>query len=520
MGYIEFIVLYLKDIKKTSMAFIAITLAFSLVTSFSNTYIHFYIRDMVNGQPVLPILLSIVTLFSLSKVFSEAKFWIYSRWEKGMMATAYANLHTAIVKLSPTVYHTRKPGEWNSVLDQSVFGLKLFLFEAIFFAFPLFVEIFLFFLLSYRTIGQSISITFFVGITLYLIMSIFLGGWLRKYQINIRERKNKLSSFNVDAFVAYSTINQLGLNETINEEKKRYINDYTETQHRFYRNRSILGFIQATPLLGLIVLVNYFLYLDYQKDTNTVGNFVVINSFLIYIFQSLESFNVLYRNLVRSWSDFTSVRDYFVSSRHNTPNKLEELETAVELIGKDIEISPLFTPLNFKLESGDFVRVQGESGSGKSTFLKKLSNGSLLDDQGFAIRGANLDQLKIIYLSSEMTLLPMSVENHMRASPKEYQAIIAKYGSQHLGGLTKSNTCSQGERQQLLLLSALELKPHILIIDEATNSIDSRKEKHIFEAADLAQTIVLYVRHTDVSKLRFHSCIETKLRPSLINTIS
>ena len=207
-------------------------------------------------------------------------------------------------------------------------------------------------------------------------------------------------------------------------------------------------------------------------------------------------------------------KNLVVTTRRGSPN-LEAVGLTVRVAGRD---KPILDRVSFSFKPGEFVCILGPSGAGKSTLVKCMqglqstSGGSLLFGGnpflsnptiingliGYAPQQMSLHETltvrQVVWFAAKLRLptdtSPEEIETHVDSA-------LRSMGVDRLGGQTISSL-SGGERKRVELASELVVNPSILVVDEATSSLDPASEARVMEV--LAETarrgkLVLCVTH-------------------------
>ena len=270
-------------------------------------------------------------------------------------------------------------------------------------------------------------------------------------------------------------------------------------------------------VLGILIVVVLIFFL--MRTTNnpkdimpilalyTASAFKIIPA-LLKIFSSFQNFNYLNPSLDNI---YTQLEDYKLLNKKNNILKSNKeditFENKIEIKNLNFEFSQkniIIKNLNLVIKKNSFVGIKGASGSGKSTLLNILSgliipqSGSILVDGKDISNNIESLRKKIGYVSQSVFLLDSSIKNNIAFGVAENEIDFSKLSSaikksgleSYIHSLDKKIDTVVGERglrisggqkQRIGLARALYFSPEILILDEATNSLDKKTEKNILD---------------------------------------
>lgn len=182
---------------------------------------------------------------------------------------------------------------------------------------------------------------------------------------------------------------------------------------------------------------------------------------------------------------------------------------------------PVFERIDLDIKRGELIIVSGESGAGKSTFLKLFNRFNELTDGTILYHGRELRQYhindirrSILYLPQLPHMIEGSLEDNLSFpfsfhahKDKTYSSDAARQWLDyfHLGVSLGHNASklSVGQRQRIALIRALLLAPEVLLLDEPCSSLDSRNrrliEQKIESLLESAGITVIMATHSEVN---------------------
>lgn len=352
-----------------------------------------------------------------------------------------------------------------------------------------------------------------------------IGG--KMYQISI-DLYSKLAELTT---VLTQTISEIRLVKASNAEKQEEQNGLSNMKQLLQfglkeaKINAILQPLMSTIMLSMLVLVIGYGGVRVASGAITAGELV---SFILLIFQiiwPLSSFTGFYTQLQKvmgAVERLTVILDH-PSEHQTTRNKT--LHANQDLIFKNLSFSyvqnkPVLENLNFTIPKGKVTAIVGPSGSGKTTLFSLIeqfylpTTGEILYGEE-AIKQLDLTKWreKIGYVSQESSLVDGTIQNNIcygqtKTFTKEQIERAAKMAYAHSfiedsseGYKTRVGErgmqLSGGQRQRIAIARAFLREPEILLLDEATASLDSESEQKIQQALDklMHQRTTLIIAH-------------------------
>ena len=327
-----------------------------------------------------------------------------------------------------------------------------------------------------------------------------------------RKRSQVLGQLNGHAeemITGYRSIVAYNKQEDVIDEFNKTSDELTKVSIR----AEILGGSMG-PLMNCIsnigfVIVSAFGGYFALKGLITVG---VISAFIIYAKQFSRPINEiaqLYGSLQTAVAGAERIFELMDQPNEDNSGDRELSDVKGEIIFRDVNFSyvpgtPVLQDFNLTVKPGQKIALVGATGSGKTTVVNLLMRFYGLDSGEILIDGVNIQHLKRDFLRhntaivlQDTVLFTDTIENNIKYAnpeaseeallhaaqmsnchrfikrlPQGFQTVLIQAGA-HL---------SQGQRQLLTIARAVLADPKILILDEATSSVDTRTEKHIQDA--------------------------------------
>jgi ATP-binding cassette subfamily B multidrug efflux pump len=378
-------------------------------------------------------------------------------------------------------------------------------------------------------IGDLLKITVILGVMLFLnfkltliilspIPFLFIATYIFKKSVHASFQDVRTQVARLNAFVQ-EHITGMYVVQIFNREKAemKHFNDIN-AKHRDANIRSILAYSIFFPVVEILSSVSLGLLVWWGgkgilKGTATVGELV---SFIMYI-------NMLFRPIRQLADRFNTLQMGMVSSDRvfkvlDTKEFIEnEGRAEAEKINGNIEFKNVWFAYNnedwilknisFSVKQGETIALVGATGAGKSSIINLLNrfyeyNKGLISIDGVDIRDYELTSLRknIGVVLQDVFLFSDSLANNISLNDPEItrKQIIeaAKIVGAHdfisklpndydYNAMERGGMLSVGQRQLISFIRAYVYDPKILVLDEATSSIDTESEKLIQKATEL-----------------------------------
>ncbi|OPD23704.1 bacteriocin ABC transporter ATPase [Clostridium botulinum] len=348
-----------------------------------------------------------------------------------------------------------------------------------------------------------------VPIMLYIIIVWIFNKPLERVNRRVMEDNAKLTSYLVQSLNGVETIKAFNAEREVNlETEKRFISLIKSVFKSGFINNlhgSIKGSVKA--IFGVVIL--WVGTHQVLKGVMSIGQLISFNALLAYFLDPIENIINLQPQLqtaVVAGERLGEILDLDLEKSIDEEKKIKakSLLGNIELKNVDFRYGTrklILKDINMNIKPGEKIALVGESGSGKTTLAKLLMNfyqcekGEILIN-AYNIKDMNIETLrdKIAYISQETFLFNGTIkENLSLGNPYiTYEEVIEACKRAQIHGFINSlplryNTLieengsnfSGGQKQRLSIARAILKKPEILIMDEATSSLDSITERAI-----------------------------------------
>ena len=415
---------------------------------------------------------------------------------------------THIHALSLRYHITRKTGGLSRIVERGVKGVEFLLRFMLFSIGPLILEL--------AMIGVILALVFDIWYLVVVLVTIVLYTWftfkVTEWRVQIRremnQRDTEANQKAIDSLLNFETVKYFSAE---NREAMRYDASMAAYEHLAIRTANSLGalnFGQAILINSGLVIVMAMSAISVSNGVLTVGDFVMVNAYMIQITLPLNFLGTVYREIRQSLVDMGEMFDLLeqpaeVADKPDAP--------AIAVNGGAVELDnvvfgydaarPILQGVSIRVEPGQSLAIVGPSGSGKSTIGRLLFRFYDVDAGALRIDGQDVRDVTQASLHEVIGVVPQDtvlfndtiryniaygrpgasfaeIEAAARAAeidtfindlPEGYDTQVGERGLKLSGG----------EKQRVGIARTILKNPPILLLDEATSALDTETEVEI-----------------------------------------
>ena len=415
---------------------------------------------------------------------------------------------THIHRLSMRYHITRKTGGLSRIVERGVKGVEFLLRFLLFSIGPLILELLMIAVILAFVFNIWYLVVVVGTITLYTWFTFAVTEWRVKIRKEMNDQDTDANQKAIDSLLNFETVKYFGAEK---REAARYdgaMEGYVAAALKTSYSLAFLNFGQAVLITAGLVIVMVLAAMGVQDGSLTVGDFVMVNAYMIQITLPLNFLGTVYREIRQSLVDMAEMFDLLeqpseVNDKPDAP-ALKVTDGVVRLnevrFGYDAE-RPILKGVSLEVQAGQTVAIVGPSGSGKSTIGRLLFRFYDVSGGGLSIDGQDVRDVTQESLHDAIGVVPQDtvlfndtilyniaygkagatraqIEGAAKAAkihdfimelPDGYETTVGERGLKLSGG----------EKQRVGIARTLLKNPPILLLDEATSALDTETEADI-----------------------------------------
>jgi ATP-binding cassette, subfamily B, heavy metal transporter len=450
-------------------------------------------------------------------IFAELRDAVFVRVGQRALRRLALETFTHIHRLSLRYHITRKTGGLSRIIERGVKGVDFLLRFMLFSIGPLIVELTLVAIIFAVVFGWLYAAVVVITIALYVTFTLKVTEWRVKIRRQMNDQDTDANQKAIDSLLNYETVKYFNAETREADRYDRAMEGYEKAAVKTGLSLSMLNAGQSLLITSGLVIVMVLAARGVQAGTLTVGDFVMVNAYMIQITMPLNFLGTVYREIRQALVDMGEMFGLLGQPAEVTdaadagPLKVSGGEIVFDNVQFAYEPSrEILKGVSFTVKPGQKLALVGHSGSGKSTIGRLLFR--FYDVTGGAIRidGQDLRAVQQSSLHAQIGVVPQDtvlfndtiryniaygrdhateaeilaaakaarIHDFILSLPDGYDTTVGERGLKLSGG----------EKQRVGIARTLLKNPPILILDEATSALDTQTEQSIQESlAEMGQ---------------------------------
>ena len=444
----------------------------------------------------------------LQQAFAEMREFFFARVAQRAIRSVALKTFRHLHALSLRFHLDRQTGGLSRAIERGVKGIEFLLSFMLFNILPTLLEILMVCGILWWMFDWTFAAVTFFTIGGYIAFTMWVTEWRMKFRRTMNEMDSKANTRAIDSLLNYETVKYFANEEHEASRYDRSLKRYEEAAVRSRTSLSLVnigqGAIIAVGLTWVMIMAGQGIAAGHM----TVGDFVLVNTYLMQLYLPLNFLGFVYREIKQSLTDMEAMFRLLDQRREvvDDPDAPDLAISEGRVTFKDVrfgygEDREILKGISFEVPEGGTVAIVGPSGAGKSTISRLLfrfydvTHGAIEID-GQDIRSVSQSSLRraIGIVPQDTVLFNDTVYYNIAygrpdASPAEVEqaARLARIHDFVMGLSEGYQTpvgerglkLSGGEKQRVAIARTLLKDPAISLFDEATSALDTHTEKQI-----------------------------------------
>lgn len=497
--------------------YLVIACIFMVVAKVSTSLVPLAYKEMVDAlsadtAKMLAIPLGLIVAYGVARVgatlFEELRNVMFIHLSQNATRLLGLRVFRQLHALSLRFHLERQTGGLSLSIERGTQAVATVLSRLLFSIFPILFELTLVAVIMWHMLNGWFALAILATVGGYILFTVIAVSWRTRFRRELNKANADANSKSIDSLLNYETVKYFG-NEEFEAERfnmSRRLYEYAAIKNQFSFTAINLG-QTAIISIGLIVMMAMAAQ-GIVQGRMTVGDFVLVNAYLLQLYQPLNFFGFIYAEVRQALIDMENLFDLLQEKQEivDSPDAAALVLTQGEVRFDSVSFGydarrPILKDVSFTIPAGNTVAVVGASGAGKSTLSRLLFRFYEVNGGSVSIDGQDIRQLTQASLRQAIGIVPQdtvlfndtlryNIGYGKTGSSNEEIERAAKLAHIHefIVGLPdgyetrvgeRGLKLSGGEKQRVAIARTILKNPAILVFDEATSALDTQTEREI-----------------------------------------
>ncbi|MDF1868231.1 MAG: ABC transporter ATP-binding protein/permease [Saprospiraceae bacterium] len=439
--------------------------------------------------------------------FVEIRDALFSKVSQHSIRQISLNIFKHVHSLSLQFHLNRQTGALAKFIDRGTKGIDFLLRYVLFNIVPTFFEIFLVSGILFYLYGPWYAVITLTTVTIYSYLTFQITEWRNEFRRKMNQADNDVNTKMIDSLLNFETVKYFNNEQFEFKRLDKSLEEYEIAANKTRHALSLLNISQTLVIMTGITIMLVMSAYGIKNGDIDVGGFVVINAYMLQLYQPLSFLGSVYREIRQALTDMEnmfSLLDISPAIR-NTLNKLPQsniAEIKFDNVSFDYDVRrTIINNISFTVPNGKKVAIVGPTGAGKSTISRLLFKFYEPKSGGIYINNVNTNTISQESLREIIGVVPQDtvlfndtiyyniaygkagstkeevvsaaknadIHDFISILPDGYETIVGERGLKLSGG----------EKQRVAIARTILKNPKIFFFDEATSALDTSTEKEI-----------------------------------------
>ncbi len=496
-----------------ALAFLAVAKIANVTVPIALKFIVDHLDNPSDALVAVPLaLLAGYGLLRFSAVFfGELRDAVFARVAERAMRRVSLRVFEHLHRLELGFHLSRRTGGLARDIERGTNGISFLLRFMLFNILPTLLEISLVAVILLAAFSPGFVVTVLLSVLIYIVFSVWVTEWRTRFVRESNEMDNRSNTRAIDSLMNYETVKYFG-NEAY--EAERYDHHLAGWEAARMKNRLSLAALNSGQALVIAAAVTVMMVMAANQVVDgrmTLGDLVMVNAYMIQLFIPLNFLGFVYREIRQALVNIERMFGLL-----EQPPRVVDNPNAPDLACDGGEVRfrnvcfgygpdrRILHDVSFRVPAGGKLAIVGPSGAGKSTIARLLFRFYDVDSGAISIDGQDIRSVNQHSLRRCIGVVPQDtvlfnetiyfniaygrpgasdaeireaarrahLDDFIARLPLGFETVVGERGLKVSGG----------EKQRIAIARMLLKDPPILILDEATSSLDSASEQAILGA--------------------------------------